>query len=94
MPFRSPDWSDRKSDANRFVDARTSASERALILQRRTPTKVLLPRSHFLVLDALARQLGPPRFRSDNYALWASDQSAGLRPRTRDERDRYPASEK
>jgi hypothetical protein len=65
-----PDRGERQRDVSQFFDPMASDEEREDVVQRRQPTKVILPGSHFQVLDLLTRQYGQPRYRSAEYALW------------------------
>lgn len=65
-----PDRGARQRDVSQFFDPAASDEEREEVVQRRQPNKVILPGSHFRILDLLSRQYGRPTYQSAEYALW------------------------
>jgi len=68
--LRVPDRGARQRDVSQFFDQTASDEEREEVVLRHQPTKVVVPRSHFALLDMLTRQYGRPTYQSADYALW------------------------
>ena len=65
-----PDRWARERDVAQFFDPEASPEERDEVVNRRHPTKLLLPAWRFQLLDALTEQYGPPLFQNRHYAVW------------------------
>jgi hypothetical protein len=65
-----PDKVARQRDVARFFNRKSSAAERSAIVQRLTPTKLLLRKSDFALRGPLSAQFGPALYAGHDYALW------------------------
>jgi hypothetical protein len=65
-----PDRWARERDVAQFFDPTASPDERQEVVDRRHPTKMVLPARNFGLLDELTQQYGAPLFQNRRYAIW------------------------
>ncbi len=66
-----PDRFAKQRDVNRFFDKRASAAERAAVVRRHRPTKLVLPGNHRQLEGALTQQFGKATHEAGGFLVWS-----------------------